>query len=184
MSDYPTLSPDDDLDFSEAMQGITRHHHDRADLSKPAPVDISIEYKRSQAIREEEKVIDDLSSEAVGLVESNEELLFVSPGVQLRLIKRLKQGHVPWEAGLDLHGYSIDKARDQVSHFLRDARRQNMRSVILVHGKAHTQAGKSPLIKSYVNEWLRRFPGVLAFCSAQPKDGGTGAVYVLLKRDS
>ena len=184
MSDYPDLSPDDDINFNDAMQGITRHRHDRADLNKPSRVDVSVEYKRSQAVREEEKVIDDLSSEAVGLVESNEELLFVSPGVQLRLIQRLKQGHIPWEAGLDLHGYTIEQARDEVSRFLRDARRQNMRSVILVHGKSHTQSGKSPLIKSYVNEWLRRFPGVLAFCSAQPKDGGTGAVYVLLKRDS
>jgi len=184
MSDYPDLSPDDDISFSDAMQGITRHKHDRADVRKSSPKkDISRDYKRLQAVREDDKVIDGLSSEAVGLVESSEELLFAAPGVQLRLIKRLKQGHIPWDAGLDLHGYTIEQARDEVSRFLRDAHKQNMRSVILVHGKSHTQSGKSPLIKSYVNEWLRRFPGVLAFCSAQPKDGGTGAVYVLLKRD-
>ncbi|EXJ09223.1 Smr domain protein [Nitrincola nitratireducens] len=39
------------------------------------------------------------------------------------------------------------------------------------------------MIKSCVNDWLQQIPQVLAFTSAQPKDGGTGAVYVLLKRN-
>ncbi len=182
MSDKPETPDNADINFLDAMQGVSRYQHDKADLEKPRHQDINLDYKRQQATQEQEKIIDGLSSEAVDLVESGEELLFAAPGVQLRLMKRLKQGHVPWESGLDLHGYTIDQARDEVSRFLRDAARQRMRCVIIVHGKAHTQTGQAPLIKSYVNEWLRRSPGVLAFCSAQQRDGGTGALYVLLKR--
>ncbi|MDI3324986.1 Smr/MutS family protein [Pontibacterium granulatum] len=173
---------DEDFSFADAMQGVTRHCHDKADLKPARHKDINLDAKRAAATVEEEKVIDNLSSEAVDLVESSEELLFASPGVQLRVLRRLKQGHIPWEEGLDLHGYTVDNARDELSRFIRTARARNMRCVIVVHGKAYSQAGKQPLLKSYVNEWLRRMPGVLAFTSAQDRDGGTGALYVLLKK--
>lgn len=173
---------DQELSFTDAMQGVTPHTHDRADLKPVRHKDINLDAKRAAALIEEEKVIDNLSSEAVDLVESNEELIFASPGIQLRVLKRLKQGHIPWEEGLDLHGYTIDDARDQLSRFIRTAQNRNMRAVIVVHGKAYSQSGKQPLLKSYVNEWLRRMPGVLAFTSAQDRDGGTGALYVLIKR--
>lgn len=183
MSDKPSSVPEDEQRaFFEAMKGVSRLRHDRADTGAPRKPDSSRDYRREAAVREEARVIDGLSNEAVELVDSNEELLFASPGVQLRLLKRLKQGHIPWDAGLDLHGYSIDEARDQLSKFIRDALRQRSRCVIVVHGKAFSQQGQQPLIKSYVNDWLRQLPGVLAFCSAQPRDGGTGALYVLLKR--
>ncbi len=174
----------DDLSFLDAMQGVTRHQHDRADIRKPKHADKqNTLYRRNAAMEEQEKVIDGLSDEAVELVKSSEELLFANPGVQLRVLKRLKQGHIPWEQGIDLHGYTVDKARDQLSRFILDARRNNHRCVLVVHGKAHSSESQQALIKSYVNEWLKRLNGVLAFCSAEAKDGGAGALYVLLKRD-
>lgn len=177
-----TDDQDSEISFLDAMKGVTRHTHDRADLSKSRKRDINLSAKREAATTEEDKVIDNLSSEAVEIVDSNEELLFAAPGIQLRVLKRLKQGHIPWEEGLDLHGYTVDDARDQLSRFVRAAQNKGMRCVIVVHGKAYSQAGKQPLLKSYVNEWLRRMPGVLAFCSAQSRDGGAGALYVLLKK--
>ncbi len=187
---YPTDTDSDDiLDFNSAMQGVKPLSHDRhvepASL-KPklkAARDQSSRYRRAAAAQEIEQVIDGLSSEASEIVESHDELLFAAPGVQIRLLKRLRQGHIPWEAGLDLHGHTVDQARDELSAFIRDAARQQLRAVIVVHGKAHTQAGQPALLKSCVNDWLRQLDPVLAFCSAQPKDGGTGAVYILLRRD-
>jgi len=176
----------EDIDFMSAMEGVTRHTHDKADTTKVNTSKSDLQnrmYRRQAAMQQEEKVIDGLSDEAVELVESSEELLFANPGVQFRVLKRLKQGHIPWEQGLDLHGYTIDQARDQLSKFIFEARRNQARCVIVVHGKAHSSESQQALIKSYVNEWLKRLTGVLAFCSAQAKDGGTGALYVLLKRD-
>ncbi|MGB0467455.1 MAG: Smr/MutS family protein [Pontibacterium sp.] len=183
MSD-PGKTNDNDQEqcFLDAMEDVIRHQHTGANLGRSKKHDINLSAKRAAATTDEDRVIDHLSSEAAPLVESNEELLFVSPGIQLRLIKRLKQGHIPWEAGLDLHGYTVDRAREELSRFIRDARRQQFRSVMVIHGKAYSQAGQQARLKSYVNEWLRRMPGVLAFCSAQARHGGAGALYVLLKK--
>ncbi|MBR9828559.1 MAG: DNA mismatch repair protein MutS [Oceanospirillales bacterium] len=186
---YPT-DTEADLDFGTAMKGVTPLTHDRhtepqtlkSKLRRPR--DRATDYRRQAATQEIEQVIDGLSSEAREILGSNDELLFAAPGVQLRMLKRLRQGHVPWEAGLDLHGFSVEQARDELSSFIRDAGRQQMRAVLVVHGKAFTQPGQPALLKSCVNDWLRQLNSVLAFCSAQPKDGGTGAVYVLLKRDN
>ncbi|SIQ08297.1 Smr/MutS family protein [Marinobacterium stanieri] len=181
---------DDDLDFGDAMQGVTPLKHDRHhDLGQaPARIkprqDNASHYRRQAAEREVERVIDGLSSEAKDILDSNDELLFAAPGVQFATLKRLRKGHIPWEGGLDLHGYSVDQARDELSLFIRDACRQNLRAVLVVHGKAYTQPGQPALLKSCVNDWLRQLNNVLAFCSAQPRDGGTGAVYVLLKRQA
>ncbi|KAA0875838.1 Smr/MutS family protein [Nitrincola tapanii] len=173
---------DDELDFAELMQGVKPMHSSRANLQKPKPKDPSLNYRRMMAMREEERTIDGLSSDVAELVESEEELIFATPGIQISLLKRLRQGHLPWEQGLDLHGFTVDQARDELSRFIREALRQNIRSVLVVHGKAFSQAGQSAILKSYVNDWLKQMPGVLAFTSALARDGGTGALYVLLKR--
>lgn len=180
MTDLP---PSDNSDFQQAMKGVKRLKHDRATLT-PAPriKHASYSYRRAAAEQEIEQIVDGLSSAAVEVVESEQDLLFSGAGVQIRLLKKLRKGHIPWQEGLDLHGYSVDDAREQLTRFIRDSQRAQLRCVLVVHGKAFTQPGQPALIKSHVNDWLRQMPDVLAFCSAQPKDGGTGALYVLLRR--
>lgn len=186
---YPTDTDSDDIDFNSAMQGVKPLTHDRhVEPTQLKPKlrptrDQATRYRRAAAAQEIEQVIDGLSSEASEIIDSNDELLFAAPGIQLRMLKRLRQGHIPWEAGLDLHGYTVDQARDELSTFIRDAARQQMRAVIVVHGKAFSQPGQPAMLKSCVNDWLRQLHQVVAFCSAQPRDGGTGAVYVLLRRE-
>lgn len=181
---------EDDLDFGAAMQGVERLRHDRyldpdagkLKLKRRRQDDSATRFRRQAAEQEVEQVIDGLSSEASRIVDSADELLFAAPGVQLRLLKRLRLGHLPWEAGLDLHGHTVQSARDELSGFIRDCVRQRLRCVLVIHGKAHTQPGQPAQLKSCVNDWLRQLHGVLAFCSTQPRDGGTGAVYVLLRK--
>jgi DNA-nicking Smr family endonuclease len=50
----------------------------------------------------------------------------------------------------------------------------------VIHGKGRGSGQRGPVLKHVVNHWLRRMDGVLAFASARPVDGGTGAAYVLL----
>ena len=180
----PKQQPDaNDTDFASLLgDDVTPLQHDRADLHRAPPRNPNGAYRRQAALREDETYGDGLSDRLQTLVGSEDELIFASPGVQQRLIQRIKQGHLPWEAGLDLHGYRVDDARQQLGRFIRDAVRQQQRCVLVVHGKAANTEGRQPLLKSYVNDWLRQLPSVLAFVSAQPRDGGTGALYVLLKR--
>ena len=181
-----STDPDNEKSFSDLLgrdvNEVVRHQHDRANLSAPRPANQGQAYRRQAAQQQVQTLADGLSDEIAQLVESEQELIHATDGVQLSLMKKLRKGHVPWQQGLDLHGYTIDKARDELSRFIRDSNAAQHRCVLVVHGKALNQDGTPPLIKSYVNDWLRQLPQVLAFVSAQPKDGGTGAVYVLLKR--
>ncbi len=95
---------------------------------------------------------------------------------------------IPGDSGTSLrsdfgmHGATVVQAREVVNTFLKNARDQDKRVVRIIHGKGNSSEGKLPVLKGKVNSWLRQKGEVLAFCSARPNDGGTGAVYVLLKR--
>jgi DNA-nicking Smr family endonuclease len=114
-------------------------------------------------------------------VEAEEFLQFARSGIQHRVMKQLKRGDIPTEAELDLHGLRITQAGQQLHQFLQTAQAYHLRCVLVVHGKGSRSQAGTPRIKTQVNAWLRDSPNVLAFCSAQARQGGTGALYVLLK---
>lgn len=114
-------------------------------------------------------------------VTADDLLFYARPGLQRKAIRRLKRGQLRCEATLDMHGMTVDEARDCLAEFIDDCRRRHLRSVIIIHGKGFRSSASRPILKSMVNNWLRQHDAVIAFCSAQPADGGSGAVYVLLK---
>lgn len=101
--------------------------------------------------------------------------------LQRQQYRDLKQGKIRCEAQLDLHGFRIEPAGDALVQFITRAHRQNKRCVRVIHGKGG-RYGEAPVIKTHVNHWLKQLPEVLAFHSACARDGGSGALYVLLKR--
>jgi DNA-nicking Smr family endonuclease len=124
---------------------------------------------------------------------SPEEVVEHKPtGIQLSVFKKLKRGEVDKSATLDLHGCRVNDARDVLLEFLRDCTGRNIRSALVIHGKGyHAKPVEEDFsairdrvarLKSHVVYWLKAHPNVLAFCSAQAKDGGTGALYVLLRK--
>ncbi len=111
---------------------------------------------------------------------SNQQLSFKTAGVQNRQFQKLKQGQIMIEEILDLHGLTIEQARSRVDLFIADCMKCHLRCIIIIHGKGGR--GKPPMIKTMVNHWLKQINDIIAFTSAQPCDGGTGAVYVLLRK--
>ncbi|HSC47242.1 MAG TPA: Smr/MutS family protein [Gammaproteobacteria bacterium] len=111
---------------------------------------------------------------------TGEELWYARAGVQHALMRKLRRGQFSARAELDLHGLRSEDARHAVAEFLYDARAQNHRCVRIVHGKGLGSGPKGPVIKQKLGNWLRQHKDVLAFCSARPADGGSGALYVLL----
>ncbi len=111
-------------------------------------------------------------------------LEFKRPGIQNGVYRKLKQGRYEAEARLDLHRMTVQRARREVFEFVEESSAHGLRSVMLVHGKGETrtQTRASGVLKACVNHWLRELDKVQAFHSAQPRHGGTGAVYVLLKK--
>jgi DNA-nicking Smr family endonuclease len=122
-----------------------------------------------------------LSSESGATITPEETLCWRHPGVRDQVVRRLRRGLIPQEAELDLHGMNQAAARDTTVQFLAGARAAGMRCVRIIHGKGMRSAGRGAMLKSAVNEWLRRHPDVMAFTSARPIDGGAGAAYVLLR---
>ncbi len=110
-----------------------------------------------------------------------EPLFYARPGLSRSVIRRLRRGRYRINAELDLHGLSLAQAYMIVTDFLREAHKKHWHCLRIVHGKGLRSAHHGPVIKPNLNSWLQKFHDVLAFCSAPQNDGGTGAVYVLLK---
>ena len=107
---------------------------------------------------------------------------YTTNGVAPRTMRRLSQGRLRVEADLDLHGMTVEQAREAFSTFLVECHLRGLRVLRIVHGKGFGSAGARPVLKAHVDRWLRLRAEILAFCSTPAHDGGTGAVYVLLRR--
>lgn len=97
--------------------------------------------------------------------------------LQHKVFEDLKAGNLRWFEAVDLHGCTVEEARSAVLQIIQMAKDENQNVIKIVHGK-----GPEAILKTYVNGWLRQHRDVLAFVSAPEKQGGTGAVLVLLKR--
>ena len=106
---------------------------------------------------------------------------FRRPGVRTSVLRRLRRGLYPIEDELDLHGLSQAEARDRLAEFIAFHRNAGHRCLRIIHGKGYRSGARGPILKIAVNSWLRRLGDVMAFTSARGIDGGSGAVYVLLR---
>lgn len=136
---------------------------------------------------------EDASAEIeIPLVPRNKVKKNQSSQLDRRTSDKLRKGKMPIEARLDLHGMSREVAHDAVTNFIISSQERGLRTVIIITGKGKSKStsddwlvkGKG-VLKENVPYWLEGIelrPYVLKFMSAQPKDGGTGALYVYLKR--
>lgn len=109
-------------------------------------------------------------------------LSFRQPGVQLGVMRKLRRGKYRCQDELDLHGMPVPAARHAIAAFLLDACNRKLICVRIIHGKGLRSGNRGPVLKNRVAHWLGQCQQVLAYHSARPADGGTGAVYVLLRR--
>ncbi len=108
-----------------------------------------------------------------------------TPGLDKRTAQRLRRGQLKVEAKLDLHGLTQDEAHRALADFLISAHGAGKRCVLVVTGKGLTPRGESGVLRSMLPRWLntpRLRERVLALHGAQPRHGGSGAFYVMLKR--
>jgi DNA-nicking Smr family endonuclease len=109
----------------------------------------------------------------------------LGPGIDKRLLRKLRAGDYAVQAHLDLHGLTSEEARPEIERFLIAARGDGGRCVLIIHGRGHNSKEGIPVLKERLKIWLTRGrigSGVLAFCTARPADGGAGAIYVLLRK--
>ncbi len=165
--------------FRDAVGDVKRVDDDRHSKGKPQPRPVP-----RQRQLDDRAVIDELLSDpdAGEILETGEHLNYRKNGVQTSVARKLRRGGFTIQDELDLHGLTVDQARDLLRQFLQNAMENELRCVQIVHGKGRKTADRAPRLKPFLNHWLQRKREVMAFCSARPEDGGTGAVYVLLSR--
>ncbi|CAM2915308.1 Smr domain protein, DNA mismatch repair protein-like protein [Legionella steigerwaltii] len=174
------LSDEDKALFREYTRSVKplNEQTKRVKVSQPKP---SIPPKKKTPQKTQEKKEYYLSDMIVDTVLSETILSYCHPSLSSQRFKALKNGQIPWEARLDLHGLKSENARDTLCQFIQTQAENNKRCILIIHGKGG-YLGAPPVIKNLLNRWLPQLDEVLAFHSALPKDGGSGAVYVLLKR--
>jgi DNA-nicking Smr family endonuclease len=106
---------------------------------------------------------------------------FLSNGLSRMTLRKLRRGNWPIQDKLDLHGNNSEAARKLLQEFLHDATQGELRCVLVIHGKGMNSQDGEPVLRKLARHWLTQHPRVLAYCDAPPKDGGHGAVLILLK---
>ena len=172
---------DDKMLFMQAMAGV-KPIEDKNLADKPKTVakpDAATLANRAAAMGGEEDAAHPLSDMQALLnpVSGDAYLSYKTATLQNKVFNELKQGKIRWYDAVDLHGATIEEAREAVSQLISHAQKNQEACIKIVHGK-----GVDSILKTCVNGWLRQIPAVLAFCSAPAAQGGNGAVLVLLKK--
>lgn len=177
---------DDDI-FWQAMDGVKPiQRQDRVrDPRRKNARDASVEWRRQAAMTAPSVDNNPLTDrDDVSPLDPWFVLDFKRPGVQNGVFRKLRQGRYEVEASLDLHRMTVAIARRELFDFIADSQTLGLRLVMVVHGKGESakQKEQSAILKGYTQHWLQELAPVMAFHSAQPRHGGTGAVYVLLQK--
>ncbi|MDA8659802.1 DNA endonuclease SmrA [Luminiphilus sp.] len=175
----------DDEFFQAEMLGVTPLKRDARERLLRKENEGDGKARRLAAEGEPEGLLNSLVDEGIEPLDAWYVLAFKRPGIQHGVYKKLRQGRYDIDARLDLHRLSVKQARVDVHSFIQEAMQYGLRTVLILHGKGQrkTEQEKTAVLKGYVNRWLQDLEEVQAFHSAQPVHGGTGAVYVLLRKN-
>ncbi len=179
MSKSSRISDEDSALFRDAIGDITPIKKQRVIAEKKKPVARPLQKEADERMVMAELLDSEFDS---ANLEMGDELLFLRDGIQKQTLRKLRRGHYPVEAELDLHGLRVEEARSALASFLKQCHIRSRRCVRIIHGKGLGSKNKKPVIKNKLHNWLQQRNEVLAYCSARQIDGGTGAIYLLLKK--
>ncbi|WED22517.1 DNA endonuclease SmrA [Vibrio sp. JC009] len=176
------MSHEDDLDLFQQMMGDVKPlTQDTAEHQKKHKVTEAHIARREAAVWLSEQDPEYLSLDNAPMLKPEDIIEFKRDGVQDGVYRKLRLGKYPIQAKLDLHRKTLEQARDEVVKFLKQCLRMDIRTVIIVHGKGE-RSNPPALMKSYAADWLRQIKDVMCVHSAQRHHGGSGAVYVMLRK--
>ncbi|OQD50461.1 DNA endonuclease SmrA [Enterobacter cancerogenus] len=170
------MNPDDKTLFLDAMEDV-----------QPLKrcTDIHWQQSRNTRVRQDidtEQLDNFLTLGFLELLPLDEPLAFQREGVQQGVIDKLRSGKYSREASLNLLRQPAERCRQMLYSFIRQASRDGLRNLIVIHGKGREQNSHPNVVRSYLARWLTEFEEVQAFCVALPHHGGSGACYVSLRK--
>lgn len=175
------ITDDDKNLFRNSMRDVTplkQTQKDRHYPQKEKPVSTKPRQRLPEAPVATSIHLSNYYTEEVG---PNSILSYHIPGIPKKRLIELKNGLIRWEGRLDLHGQTLSQAQDKLCQFMAQQQSLGHRCVLIIHGKG-SPTGDAPVLKNHAYHWLKQLPHVIAMHSALPRDGGSGALYVLLKR--
>ncbi|MBA5763628.1 DNA endonuclease SmrA [Vibrio sp. 404] len=172
----------DDFDLFQQMMGDVKPlQNDTAELKKSHQVSEAQLAKREAAVSLTKHDPEYLSLDNAPMLKPDDVIAFKRNGVQDGVYRKLRLAKYPIQAKLDLHRKTLTQARDEVVNFLKQCMRMDIRTVIIIHGRGE-RSNPPALMKSYVAHWLTQISDVQCVHSTQQFHGGTGAVYILLRK--
>ncbi len=182
------MTDDDEMFFQEMSDVAPLKRASRVVLNRNtrSEKDSSLQERRAAAVSGPAVDRNTLTQEGIEALDPWYVLEFKRPGIQNGVYRKLRQGRYEAEACLDLHRMTVTIARQELFQFVQDCHQLGLRSVLLIHGKGETpsERGQCSILKGCTDHWLRELDIVQAFHSARPQHGGTGAVYVLLRKSA
>jgi DNA-nicking Smr family endonuclease len=165
--------------FREHMRGVKPLAVEpREALARPKPVPSARFTRADQQEVLRESLLPPADDAVLG---TGDELSFRRPHVPPGILTKLRRGHYAVDAEIDLHGLTAVEARAALRAFIAESIARRLTCVRVIHGKGRRSGPRGPVLKNVVNHWLQRSDDVLAFGSARAVDGGSGALYVLLR---
>lgn len=174
--------------FEQAMQDVTplkpgeqRPLHD-ANKTKQSSKDLVRKIKKRQHQPPRSSANSQLDdSVTTSKVSAFDSISYSQKGVRSKELTALKKGELKIQSELDLHGMTADQAQATIQQFIAICYADKERVIRIIHGKGYNSNEELPVLKNLTNQILRQMSEVIAFSSAPVKDGGVGAVNVLLK---
>ena len=175
---------DDKSFFLQEMQGVVKHKsNNKVDLNASKKIEVTENQHVRRELAQTGQLKDDnhLVMQPLVMVDPEEILSFKREGVGNQVFRKFRLGQYPIDAKLDLHRMKVVQARKEVFDFVQNCIKFNIRCALISHGKASHSEIKA-MLKSCVNAWLPELNGIVAFHSAQQKHGGSGSVYIMLRK--
>tara|TARA_Y100000588_G_scaffold77483_1_gene80761 strand:+ start:2772 stop:3401 length:630 start_codon:yes stop_codon:yes gene_type:complete len=172
------ISSTDDFElFRNTVRDVKPLAHETLAVRKTPPPPTP-----TQSNRDDDEALAEIANEQLDYteLEYGEEAIFQRSSVSRAVMRKLRRGDFAVQAEVDLHGLRVSQAKTSLSRFLQHCGDRGLTCIRVIHGKGNRSPGKIPVLKPMVADWLSHWNIVLAFASARPVDGGTGALYVLL----
>lgn len=182
--DIPDIELDSDeaQSFARAMQGVRPVDETRGRALAPPAPPAPIRHKSA----ERDYLADFTEGKYEFALEYTEEFFEGHVmGTDPLVVAKLRAGQYSPETHIDLHGLNAEQAYAALLVFVKEAYNQGRRNLVVVTGRGKNSPGGLSVLRQNMQDWLTKEPlrrVVLAFCTAQPKDGGAGALYVLLRK--
>jgi DNA-nicking Smr family endonuclease len=170
--------------FEEAMADVVRLPRNIcvAQPTHASPTSVTANNTKSETLRQ----LEELVKTGKGFVVADTAEYIEGTGYQVNraVAERLHRGEFSIQGHIDLHGLSVENARDVFEDFFKKSIADGKRMVLVIHGRGLSSPAE-PILKTNVFKWLTTGPWrkwIMAFASARLCDGGAGATYVLLRK--